>query len=62
LPVWTIRAFTPAGTPFTSGKPVAITETVRARKRLARPMTPFCSWSTVGAPESEAASTGGTVG
>ena len=33
-----------------------------ARKRLARPITAFCSWISVRTPVSEAPSTGGTVG
>jgi hypothetical protein len=62
LPVCTRRAFVPSGMPRTFGKPVPIVLTRRARKRFARPITPFCSWIRVGMRKSEAASTGGTVG
>ena len=41
-------------------KPVAMASTRRARKRLARPITAFCSCRTVGTPRCVAASTGGT--
>ncbi len=61
LPVWTTGAGV-AGMPLTSGKPVAMAATRPARKRFARPMTPFCSWITVGMRSIAAAITGGTVG
>ena len=43
-------------------KPVAMAVTRDASSRLARPITAFCSWITVGILRSVAASTGGTVG
>ena len=49
-------------TPPRSGNPVAMTLTRRLRKRLARPITAFCSCRMLGMPSSEAATSGGTVG
>ena len=46
----------------TPAKPVAIAVTRGASKRLARPITAFCSWIMVGMPRRLAASSGGTVG
>ena len=45
-----------------AGKLVAMAVTRGASRRLARPITAFCSWMIVGMPRSVAASTGGTVG
>ena len=46
----------------TPAKLVAMASTRDARNLLARPMTAFCSWISVGTLRSVAASTGGTVG
>jgi hypothetical protein len=62
FPVCTRRSPALSGSPRTRGNPVAINETRGARKRLARPMTPFCSWMMVGMRRRDAARTGGTVG
>ncbi len=45
-----------------SSKETAIAFTIGARKRLARPMTEFCSCTMLGMPRANAASTGGMVG
>src|SRR5580698_6380509 len=49
-------------TPFNPGKPQAITLTRGLKKRLARPITAFCSCRIVGILRSQAARSGGTVG
>ena len=45
-----------------SGKVVAMAVTRGANSRLARPITAFASWMTVGTPRQAAARTGGSVG
>src|SRR5580692_5868817 len=49
-------------TPFNPGKPQAIALTRGLKKRLARPITAFCSCRIVGILRSHAARSGGTVG
>src|SRR5690606_32930714 len=44
------------------GKPVAMRVARAARKRLARPITEFCSWMMVGTPRICAANKGGRLG
>ena len=60
-PRWSWRRVSSSGSDKLR-KPVAMAVTRPARKRLARPITAFCSWMMVGMPRSEAASSGGTVG
>ena len=62
LPVQRVLAAIAPWAPFSMGKPVAMILTREARKRLARPITAFCSCSSVGSFNSAAASNGGTVG
>jgi hypothetical protein len=52
----------PLGNPSTSAKDVAMRLTRGASQRLARPRRAFCSWSSVGNPSRDAASTVGTEG
>ena len=47
---------------FSVRNPVAIAVTRGASSRLARPITPFCSCSTVGTSRMLAAISGGTLG
>ena len=62
LPVKTALAAKASGTLPSLGKPVAIRVARLATKRLALPITAFCSCSTIGTARIDAATMGGTVG
>ena len=62
LPVKLALAATASGTRPSFGKPVAMRAARLATKRLALPITAFCSCSTIGTARIEAATIGGTVG
>ena len=62
LPVRVALALSFPSRSSTPAKLVAMASTRGARNRLARPITAFCSWITVGILRSVAASTGGMVG
>ena len=57
LPSWT--AFPLGKQAAVSGKAVKAALTIRPSRRLVRPATAFCSYTAVGMPETQAASTSG---
>ena len=62
LPVRVALAASAGSASSTPSKVVAIAVTRGASSRLARPITAFCSWMTVGIPAGSPPSSGGTVG
>ena len=62
LPVSVVRAASAGSASVTPAKLAAIAVTRRASRRLARPITAFCSCNTLGVPSRDAANSGGTVG
>ncbi len=62
LPTTTARAATLAGAFSKIGKAQATAVAREASRRLARPITAFCSWITVGRPVVKAASMAGSDG